>query len=124
MGTDEMSDPAVTFVETLVADHPELEPLLAEHRDDNFGDVLPHVFFGELTQWVVDQHLDNAADSSALDPLLAHLEAGLLDGDDEVKELIAVSFVENLPYPDDDGADIIDRLGPTLTAELETQRPE
>lgn len=48
----------------------------------------------------------------------------MLDGSDEVKDLIALSFLENLPYPDKDGADIVDRLGPTLTAEIETLRGE
>lgn len=123
MGSDDMTDPAQDFVAELVAEHDGLEPLLEEHKEDN-GEVLPHVFFGDLTQWVVDQHLSADADPTELVPLLTHLERGMADGTDEVKELIAVSFVENLPYPDEDGADIVDRLGPALTAELETQRSE
>lgn len=121
METDQ-SQPAEAFVQALVADHPDLEPLLDEHREDNMGDLLPHVFFGDVTRWVVDHHLDLDADPSELDPLLAALEKGMLDGSEEVKDLIAVSFLENLPYPDEDGADIIDRLGPALTAEIETLR--
>lgn len=121
---DDGGDSATEFVEALVVDHPDLEALLDEHREDNMGEVLPHVFFGDLTRFVVAHHLDPVADPTELDPLLATLDRGMLDGDDEVKELIAVSFLENLPYPDEDGADIIDRLGPALTAELETLRGE
>jgi hypothetical protein len=44
---------AVEFIDHLVAKFPALESLLSEHGADNFGEVLPHVFIGELTRDVV-----------------------------------------------------------------------
>lgn len=43
--------------------------------------------------------------------------------DDEVDELIATGFVENLPYPDEEGAEMLELLGPKLHAEYNVERP-
>jgi hypothetical protein len=40
-----------------------------------------------------------------------------------VDEAIAVSFVENLPYPGEPGDALAGELGPKLAAELAAQRP-
>jgi hypothetical protein len=41
----------------------------------------------------------------------------------EVDELIATGFVENLPYPHEVGAEMLELLGPKLRAEYRLQRP-
>jgi hypothetical protein len=59
---------------------------------------------GDLTRFVVDLHADayqttGAAEASLLQILkeiLTALEAAMESGDEDVKELIAVSFLENL----------------------------
>lgn len=48
-----MSEPTIDLIDRLVGKFPRLEPLLREHLADNFGEVLPHLFFGDLTRYVV-----------------------------------------------------------------------
>jgi len=70
-------------------------PIRDEHLADN-GDLLPHVFFGDVTRYGSSLAREDA-DAKELDRLLADLDDALSDGeaDDEVTNLIWVSFVEN-----------------------------
>jgi len=117
-----MTKASAEFIRSLVEKHPSLDPLLREHLVD-FGEVLPHVFFGDLTRYVIsefcrfgDDH--TATDGPQLKGLLDELERAFAAGTDEVSELIAVSFLENLPRPGEEGAGVRDLLGPALRAEL------
>ena len=100
---------------------------MREHLADNFGEVLPHLFFGDLTRLVVGD-LRGAADAGSqaerpsagqVRELLDELEQAFAAGPEEVSDLIAVSFLENLPRPGEDGDGVRDLLGPRLRAELE-----
>lgn len=55
---------------------------------------MPHIFFGGLTAWV-DRQAD--VDDPMLRALLGDLEHAMRTAADDVQELIAVSFLENLP---------------------------
>ena len=117
-----MSEMTSSFIDYLVARFPILEPLLHEHLADNFGEVLPHVFFGDLTRYVVAEFLrgegGNAGESPTLRQILDALEEAFARGD-EVSELIAVSFLENLPRRGESGAGILVLLGPGLRSQLD-----
>jgi hypothetical protein len=81
-----------------------------------------HAFLADAAFRQLDNHRSGdpvAADEvrRVLDLLEAELGAGRA-----VDEAIAVSFVENLPYPEQPGADIADLLGPKLRAEYDRQR--
>ena len=106
-------DNEVALVRALVARFPSLRPLLEEHVD-YYDEILPHVFFGELTPHLVS--LLPAAGSELRD-ILALLEETYAS-DPQLQELISVSFLENLPAPDESGAAIRDMLGPALTKQL------
>ena len=120
-----MTGSAINLVDRLAGRFPALEPLLREHRADNFGDVLPHVFFGDLTRFVVGEYrlvrerddLDGPV-GGEMRALLDELEHAFASGDDEVCELITVSFLENLPRRGEENEGVRDQLGPTLTSEL------
>lgn len=112
-----MSQANLEYVMLLVANFPYLEPLLQDHVED-FGEVIPHVFFGDLTRYAVTAFIQGD-DMEQLKDLLAELERAFHAGNDEVANLIAVSFVENLPSPGEQGEDIRELLGPGLRAELE-----
>lgn len=120
-----MSEAQVHLIQRLVGRFPRLEPLLREHLADNFGVLLPHVFFGDLTRQIVKEFRrfdqigseQELADTRSLQELLDELEQGFARGGEEA-ELIAVSFLENLPRPGEEGAGVRDLLGPTLRAEL------
>ena len=87
------------FIAELLAIVPELRPRYLEHLNDNFGEPLPHVFFGDVTDWAVEQHAatkhGSAAAEEALTRLLNFLESGHAAGDSEVQNLIAVSLLDN-----------------------------
>lgn len=115
------SDSAARFTEVLVGRFPYLEPLLREHLRD-FEELLPHLFFGDLTRYVVAAFCaTDVRDRSRwhLSELLDELE-GAISGDDEaISELVAVSFVENLPGPDEPAGDLHRLLGPGLRAQYD-----
>jgi hypothetical protein len=120
-----MTEATINFIDHLVASVPDLEDLLREHLSDNFGEVLPHVFFGEIARFAVSeasQFDDGLAGehriSSSLEALLRELDDGVATGGD-ITELICVSFLENLPRQGQPGDHIRDVLGPNLRAELD-----
>ena len=64
----------------------------------------PHVWMGDVTRFVVELYTDSAQKTGVakassfhiLETILRAFEAEMESGDDEVKELIGVSFLENL----------------------------
>jgi hypothetical protein len=119
-----MSEATIDFIDCLVARVPPLQPILREHLSDNFGEVLPHVFLGEVTRYAVAEFVRSNPPGSVerraspeLESLLVELEAGVAAGG-EITELIGVSFLENLPRPDEPGGGVRDLLGPQLSSEL------
>ena len=83
------------FVEGLVRDVPQLSDAYREHLNDNFGELLPHVFLGDVTRWVVAVS-QKRTDHDALATLLARMDAILSDPSHPCRELVLASFVENL----------------------------
>lgn len=114
-----MSTSTEAVVTELVNDFPVLRPLLDEHLEEN-GELLPHVFFGRLTDWLVRSSLASpqAKPDSDWRHLLDHLEGIYETGSEDVRELLYASFLELLPYPDEEGAQISEHLGPRLAADL------
>ena len=97
-----------------------LSAALDEHLKDNFGELLPHVFFGDVTRRLVALSEDGSDLAHAeLDRVLAFLEDRFDEGDEQIQELIAVSLLENLPRPGESGVGIRRSLGPGLRAELD-----
>lgn len=119
-----MSKKTESFVRTLVDQFPSLKPLLDEHLADNFGELLPHVFFGDVVIWILSlfasARLDpDSSSGRELAEVLQLLEETYSGGDDELQELLSVSFLESLPRPGEDGSDMREWLGPSLTRQLQ-----
>jgi hypothetical protein len=114
-----MSEVTEAFVDRMVAVHPELEPLRRQNLDENFGEMLPHLWTSDLARYVVDRY--QAGGPVAVQPLLATLDAEA-GSSPEVDEMIGVSFVELLPHPGDTGSEVTQHLGPRLTDMLHAQR--
>lgn len=117
-----MSEQAVSFVRSMVARFPTLSALLEEHLEDNLGEILPHVFFGDVTRYVLSLLL--AASGGGLPPrrelrdILDFLEEAYSGSSEELRELISASFLENLPRPGETGARIREIVGPNLGRQL------
>lgn len=115
-----MTTSTQALVTQLVQGFPELRSLFDDHLEAN-GELLPHVFFGDLTPWLVNSYLasPNAGPGATWRRVLDQLEHAYEIGDTDVKELLYVSFLEILPYPPDEkGTRISEYLGQNLTADL------
>lgn len=113
-----------SFVASFVREFPELYPILQDHQLDNFGELLPHIFFGDLSRHIISSFISYQKDDRQKNPLamLDALEKAFADGSEDTRNLISVSFLEYLPFPGEDGYEIIGHLGPALTKELEMIR--
>lgn len=105
------------FVRRLIAAVPAVEPLARDNTYGDHEDVLVHMFLGDIVRQQVDNLLAGHLDE--VRAVLALLED---EWGGDVDEPIAVSFVENLPYPHEPGAALVSMLGPNLRAELDRQR--
>ncbi|MGH9269431.1 MAG: DUF7674 family protein [Acidimicrobiales bacterium] len=78
----------------LVEAVPEFAPVLAEHLEDQEGELLQHVLFGDLTRFVVDAY--ERGDHELVSRCLDFLDEVLRNGDEMTQNLVGVSFVENV----------------------------
>ena len=106
-----------SFINDLLRRLPQLKPLYDEHLADN-DMLLPHVFMGAVTRFVIVE-VEKSASREFLEELMDYFEAGLEHGAEQIKELIVVSFLENLA----DDTVALERLkplfGPRLRKEVE-----
>jgi len=107
----------IKFIDDLINIVPDLRTLLAEHRADNAGELLFHVFLGEVVSWLINIYITHENDRDVLHlikDVIDYVEFAFVRGDDATQELIAVSFVENLPSTGEPGASLRQFLGPKL----------
>ncbi len=110
------------LVDALVRTFPGVKEVYDEHLRENLGELLPHVFFGDLTRFVIEEHRRERLGPSSgplVDSLLEFLEAGLAGPDPDVQEIIVVSFLENLWQAKGEYGSLVERLGPSMRAALE-----
>ncbi|WP_406169965.1 hypothetical protein OIE52_37410 [Streptomyces canus] len=116
-------DSGEQLVIDLVGHVPELEDLYETHVFNENGEVLPHVFFWDVTQEVMDSFL--APHGGTLDwrKVLDFLEDRMKSGVPEVDEIIVTSFLNYLPYPRSPGHEITKSLGPVMSQRFTRIRP-
>lgn len=107
----------VVFVDRLITAVPALEPLARENTFGDHEDVLVHPFLADVVRQEVDNFL-----AGQLDEVRTVLDLLEQEWGGDVDEPIAVSFVENLPYPHEPAAALVDLLGRNLRAEHDHQR--
>ena len=81
------------LAERLVTAVPEFEPALEAHREE-YGEVLNHLLFGDLVRFV--EEAEGRGDWELIERCLGFLDGALASGDEDVVNVIAASFVENL----------------------------
>lgn len=106
----------VAFVGHLAHVVTSIAPVLQEHLDDNDGVVLPHIVMADIERWAESVVQANSDDLAVL---LNELEAAFASGDEDVTELIAVSFLEHIPRAPEPGHQLRGLLGPTLREQLD-----
>jgi len=107
----------VAFVGALCFRFPELIPQLQEHIDDYDG-LLPHVFMGDVTRWVLQRFHDDPSDPTVRQ-ILDFIETAFEHAAGEEREIIGTSFLENLPRPGEENDGVRALLGPALRNQLQ-----
>ena len=111
------------IVDVLIEKVPELRLVLEEHLHDQGGELLRHVFFGDLTRFVMRQVRSrvtgiDSSSSNTLARILDVLEQASISPDDNLRDLVGVSFLENLDPSDDGYEELKAVLGPNLKQEI------
>jgi hypothetical protein len=112
----------VQLVEDLVAKFPDLEDSYNSHVF-NEGEVLPHVFFWDVTQDVINSFASRSGGPLDWQSILDFLEDWLRRGIPEASELICTSFLCYLPHPGSPGCEIVNHLGPVMARSFREVRP-
>jgi hypothetical protein len=111
------------FVRALVDSFPIFRSMFDEHVSD-YGEILPHLFFGDLTAFCVQLlvNKDDVVGTAGLRQLreiLDYLENAYAQGGEDVEELISVSFLENFHSGTEEGAQIRQMIGPHLRKQID-----
>jgi hypothetical protein len=107
----------IRFLERMAQAVPLLRDRLEEHFL-NYRRPLAHAFMGQVVFEVFERFASGETDVLPLVEF-PEREFGV---DEDVDNVIAVSFVEMLPAAGEPGAEIVDAFGPRLRGELERQR--
>ena len=111
-----MSATTVSFVGVLVRSCRFLLPVLDEHLSEQDGEVLPHLFMWSVERWAEAALRDDRNDE--LNALFAQLDVDMSGPDEDVRELISVSFLELLPRAGEMGDELRSFAGPACADEL------
>ena len=106
-------------IEHLLEQLPEFRAEVEDHIQFNEG-LLPHVLFGDLTRFVLRAREQGRDD--VVRRALEFLDEALRHGDEQVDNLVSVSFVENVGPWDPAQADFIDEWPHALRDEAVRQR--
>ena len=113
-----MCNKTQNVIEDLMDRVPELVPLFHEHLQDN-DTLLPHVFMGDVSRFVLELcERPTAERLEILSRIVSYLEDAWKAGCDEERNLIDVSFLENVANEGSASAFLCTRLGPVLRSEL------
>ena len=111
------------LIEGLIVRFPGTVPLRAKVIRENDGDFIPSFFITDVAHRSIDQYVAGQARSGFVDPeiprLFGYLEEGYIGGDDEVRNLVHVGFLEALRGPPEPSWRIRELLGPRLRSVIE-----
>ena len=115
-----MSDLAYGHVVTrLLQGAPGLALTLDAHLESN-GEILPHVFFGDVTRYV--EARVNCGDTETVKQILAVFEDAVSSSDAQARDLIGASFLENLETDALLFSTLAELAGPQIKVAIEGER--
>jgi hypothetical protein len=106
-------DGGARLVQDLVNCIPALRGLYEAHIFNMHG-VLPHVFFAEFHEEFFAAYMGRSDELDWRSAIAFLEERAGLDDLEEV-EVIVTSFLDYLPYPGQEGAEIVGELGPVMS---------
>ena len=106
----------------ITAQVPEFQELYDEHIEDN-DELLQHVLSGDLTRFVISKFEkwlanDDRLALAAVECILSILEEGMTSPDEDLQELIVLSFLANLEYRESYYEELKAKMGPALSKQL------
>ena len=104
------------FFRDLTVSSTSLSEAHERHMEFNYGECIPHVLMGEFSGAILQLFQRSTREPVArreLADILQALERGASGGDEQVLNLINVSFLENI-VDDESYASLRDRFGPAL----------
>lgn len=107
-----MTPSTVALIQQLVAAVPAFEEAYENHLA-NFDEVLPTVFMEEVRQSVIAS-FQGAVCEPDWRGTLAFLEERFALGGEDVQNVIFLSFIYPLPFPNEPGHGIVAHLGPAM----------
>jgi hypothetical protein len=114
---------AEDFTERFVHDLPGFEGAYLAHLENEEGSF-PHLFFAiDVVPATVNSFLNVPGEDSDWRLTLSYLEDKFAQHILEVEKVIVTSFLYQLPYEGEPGADIVYSLGPQMKVRLAELRP-
>jgi len=114
------ADPAADFaakrawIESLVEEFPDLIPIYQGHIGF-YDDLLAHLLFGDVVRWIEDLYA--AGEYGTIKAFVDRVERDYPTLGPGARNVIDVSFAEDLPRPGTRGGEIALWLGPNLRRE-------
>ena len=101
----------VAMIGALVHEYDQFLPLLEEHLDDNFAEVLPHLLLSDVIRVLTANYDESPAMCRSV---ISWLDREYHSGPEDIRDLIGANGVEMIPSPGQPGAGLRDLLSPTL----------
>ncbi len=106
-----MKAETIIFICHLAHKFPQLKEVMEEYIDSYGGEILPHLLISEYVNFIIDKDIPE----TWIKDFLAYLESNFdAEKDDDISNLIAVSFIENLPFDKAKKHWSIDMLGDNM----------
>ena len=113
-----------SFYNQFLMEVPKFQSVYDEHIDDN-NKLLEHILTGDLTRYVVKLFIESENDDTKsdhnmdiIDRILAFLERAMISTDESVRNVVSVSFLENLVKHEEEYIKLKKLLGPNLCKEV------
>lgn len=88
------------FFANLLERIPSFMDIYREHFDDNNGELLPHLLMGDFARFVVQKGRPDESASEVVKESMLLIEDACRFGDDNLREVVCASFLENLDQDD------------------------
>ncbi len=103
-------------IRSLVSEHEMLQPILDEHVRDG-DEILPHVLMADIARFMgalVADRSDDPVVMRDVEAIIGTLDTQFREGGYAVRNVVAVSFLEQLPSTGEPGTEVRELLTPAL----------
>lgn len=119
-----MAASEVAFVDRLCDAFPEVARLREDHLRDQNGELLPHLFLGDVTRYAIALFESSREPARhELTELCRFLEREYTTGTRSVRDLVALGILENMAGPPEPYWRVRTYLGPELRKTIEEMWP-